>query len=1267
MKRQSQRGIALIITVIMLSVVTFMAVVFLAVSRREKASVTVTSDLSDARLAADAALARAQSEVVSRILAATNAGAFDMLVSTNLIDPLGFRSGVVDPLNVNYDRLRSGGLLNKQQRLNNMANLQYDARPPVCVRTNVALSVNDPRAWDFRYYLDLNRNGLFEDTGVTNAPFVSAANPANRFFVTGDPQWIGLLERPDRRHSETNRFLSRYAFLALPAGKSLDVNFIHNYAKRLRPDMSLEGFSRHQGVGSWELNLAGFLADLNTNVWNNAAFGGRYAYNASPAANSIGRSFFDANQILKYRYGTNYQATLLSAERYFGLAAAPNNSLSRDRINSYSDAPLATNEVDNTAAPWSGTDSTNSLFDAQELYNTGLPATTVARLLAVSKDTNSPASLYNRYTFYRMLSQLGVDSRATLSNNIFQTDHQTHLTNKFNLSYQPVVTDARARGIEWNPEVDYTPLRPGNATNFFYQVADRVLRASLTTNIVVNALGRPIVTNFMLGELPVRHNISITNIQVYHPPLKGAAFWTTNIEYSASLHRVLQTAANIYDATTSRSFVTPNGTNEMPTVFRPVFQRAPQGAIYITGFLEVTNAAPLRNDWLDLNFETQRQRIRTDGPTYVNVYGVPWIIGAKKGLPNFNEFSLETAVQVSRKVELRKIGQRTFLTNQMYVVGISNVFGIEAWNSYTQAFRRPVDIVVTNRFSFALSNVVGNTTNLLLSRRGVAASRIVMTNWLGTQSSESFVLPVQTNFVFLTNAAYLSRRAPFLFDPQITNSFESSLDAPRLRLYMTNRLQYWVVDRASSRVLDFVNLDAMNSFLDITQALVGDQSGGGGGFFRDQGTVSEGNLWLTNRLGFAANAPTLGLINQLAVAQGDVPVAADVWRSHPISLSPSQRQLEIDRFKKFLSGNTTNSTMQAPFTPTRKIYQRLSWQANDPLVHYTVGDLFDPYLSNPNSTNNYAIVRPASNPLPQSNLRLLNERYQPWGGNPQKQATGLAYSMAAKDPGVTGSDVWSFPTNKFPNVGWLGRVHRGTPWQTIYLKSHIDPVTGKALTDREWLLWSGSYGTHPTNDWKLVDLFTVAPNANAARGLLSVNQTNTAAWSAALSGVHVLSNSVVSPGPIGGQRFADRFIEPSSPQMKYIVDGINVMRNYFPNGLFEPMGNVLATPELTVRSPFLNLTSSAQFQRGLTDEAVERIPQQIMSLLKADEPRIVVYAFGQSLKPAERSLVTSGNFYNICTNYQITGEVVAKAVFRIEDAPLRPRVVVESYNILPPD
>ena len=128
--------------------------------------------------------------------------------------------------------------------------------------------------------------------------------------------------------------------------------------------------------------------------------------------------------------------------------------------------------------------------------------------------------------------------------------------------------------------------------------------------------------------------------------------------------------------------------------------------------------------------------------------------------------------------------------------------------------------------------------------------------------------------------------------------------------------------------------------------------------------------------------------------------------------------------------------------------------------------------------------------------------------------------MAVKDPFVTRSDDWDFPGNKYPNIGWLGRVHRGTPWQTVFLKStNTMQVVGgpKGFTQSllNWQLWSGNpitignpvltnmvssnlvvslVGTNinarlpdavftsPTNDWHILDLFTTAFNDNAGRG-----------------------------------------------------------------------------------------------------------------------------------------------------------------------------------------
>ncbi len=81
MNRFSQRGVALVITLIMLSLMTVLTVVFVALARRERASVTATQDLTDAELAAEAALNRAKADLVAQVIASTNLNGYDLTVS----------------------------------------------------------------------------------------------------------------------------------------------------------------------------------------------------------------------------------------------------------------------------------------------------------------------------------------------------------------------------------------------------------------------------------------------------------------------------------------------------------------------------------------------------------------------------------------------------------------------------------------------------------------------------------------------------------------------------------------------------------------------------------------------------------------------------------------------------------------------------------------------------------------------------------------------------------------------------------------------------------------------------------------------------------------------------------------------------------------------------------------------------------------------------------------------------------------------------------
>jgi hypothetical protein len=231
-------------------------------------------------------------------------------------------------------------------------------------------------------------------------------------------------------------------------------------------------------------------------------------------------------------------------------------------------------------------------------------------------------------------------------------------------------------------------------------------------------------------------------------------------------------------------------------------------------------------------------------------------------------------------------------------------------------------------------------------------------------------------------------------------------------------------------------------------------------------------------------------------------------------------------------------------------------------------------------------------------------------------------------------------------------------------------------------------------DRYILDLFTSAFNENATRGQMSVNQTNLAAWSAILSGAIILTNDVSetdfeSNGRFQPAHYGPLFIEPAgaygtSAPVARIVRAINDVRaTNSTRKVFSRMGEILAVPELTVNSPFLNTSTNAPrvLQNGLNDAAYERIPQQILGLLRGDSvPRFVIYSYGQALKPADRSIYTKGGaYFGICTNYQVTAEAATRAVVRIDGIPASPQpgasppafdnlhVVIENFNVLPPD
>lgn len=1340
----SERGVALIITLIFLAIITFMAVTFLVLSRHASEAVTTVTQQAISQQAAQSAVEQAEANIVATMTARGEGFDFGPVISQTYQSATGFTNNVaLNPANVSYFDT-AGNLLDYRSTayLQMLNNLLVKPRPPVVIATNA----NFPP--DFRFYLDLNQNGLFDPSEP-----ITVENQFKQFEpnAAGDPEWIGILEHPDQPHSRSNQFVARYAFFAQPIGNSLDLNFIHNQAKQIA--FNEDGFLRNQGVGSWEINLAGFLYGLNPFVWTygNGQAGINYVGldTNTPPVNpyfpSRGTAFEDAAEILQVRYNPFYGNLPSLLAVYPGIT----QTLAPTMIDYYAQGPLMGGENpsyllnQNINRSWSGNGNLNPYFTTQDpltLAPAALPAGNFPGHLAnatagITPGFQVPDGNFNRYTYYRMLSQMGMDSAP---------EPET----KLNLNYINVGGYAASNFVPWtgdsNGMIEF-PLGSGiqesAALVFFTNAANRLLGTQTNFIIPYPVTGGP----------GTRFANYMTNISTAYIPI-----YPTNY-YTPSVNRLLQLAANIYDAANPKT----NGGFDYPSVFRPIFGEDFSGVnvrgqkitnIFIRGYVLVTNADYLLPYVSMTNFPAMYTNaiarfVKTNGVFVniggegLNVYGIPWIIGAKKGLPNFNQISMESYTALTRKLQIVKpfVGsdRATWHTNVQYILSLSNTLMAEAWNSYIQSYPRGVDILGTDTFNMVITNEFGVITPTNFYNTNVSISFALPTipanTWAGTgvnissNIAGSFRVPLLSPVITLPGDIYSTNnpnpKGTFIYTPNpISAGFQTTTGypLPRFGLVMTNRFEMTMVDHATGRVIDHVQLEGMGGQRDLTGAgelEAGDDWGPGG-------------VWDTNRMTIGSSDPNMsmyGIENQISASQQPPPYTSPGWTTPVSAADWNQAVLQTmgfnsvsaaaSSFNAFFNNNTNVNSfqvMQVPFTPTRSVCVYYTWQANDPLVHYTIPDLTDLINSSNGIVTNWTFTN-----LIVGKLGQINQRYNPWGGSINGGNADYNNNLTLMDPLQTNSDAWQFPTNKLPGIGWLGRVHRGSPWQTVYMKSPpVDPNL--------WFKWTGNNlffpGTNfisdslissPINDWAIFDLFTTAPNDNATRGQLSVNQINYAAWAAMLDGVIVLTNSSTAG-------FQPIVIDPNSPngEVDTIYNSIQNARintNRYgglqnittPGGVFTRVGDILAAPALSITSPFLDIGDPVNPTQP-NDIAYEWLPQQIMSLLRVGQPRYVIYAYGQSLKPAQNSVVSGGQFYGTVTNYQITGEMETRTVVRFEPVtppnpkdlytPLNPtqnplmpqlfpnniqplapsfqaifpprpqvRAVIESYSVLPPE
>jgi hypothetical protein len=402
---------------------------------------------------------------------------------------------------------------------------------------------------------------------------------------------------------------------------------------------------------------------------------------------------------------------------------------------------------------------------------------------------------------------------------------------------------------------------------------------------------------------------------------------------------------------------------------------------------------------------------------------------------------------------------------------------------------------------------------------------------------------------------------------------------------------------ADDYILDFVLLVA-NRASDLHDELIANNP-----YARIAGGVpsSIAQVWSTNRA-FGLSGPTDGIAQQLNISLGNISTAYSDWRSLGLATvaTPTEKDALVNSFRTFcglvpLPGGSfsTNNllTMETPFNPAAKLSVAATWQANDPLVHHHAGDLSNSFYS----ANVLSYLKPSqpSTNLPPSTLGFLNFVYSPWGGNPAGtyELPG-SYDRSIHDPGVYSADDWDFPTNEPLSARWLGRVHRGTPWQTIYLKADVAPIS-------LWANQSSDLRAHPTNDWRLVELLASLLNTNDVRTLTSINITNAGELRNTFAGLRELSNNVTVPLLRGPVTYETNVIVADAPQLGTVLAGIDRERAARAGEYFRSVAEFLSVPELSSASAWLNLTGD-QPKWGVTDEGYESLPSQLLALVRAD-------------------------------------------------------------------
>jgi hypothetical protein len=1169
---KNNQGMVLIVALIMLAMVTFMVVAFLAFARVDRSSVAMSMRAMEVDLMGDSVQARVQA-IMYRVM-------------NGVTVPFANGAGVSQ----NVD----GNGTTREYTLGELTRLQTYARPPVYVDTN-----GDGVYDEFRYFLNLN-----QDINATGGAIYQPTTPEE----IGDPHWIGVLEDSNRPHGPDNRFVARYAYLVVPTDQQLDINRVHNKDKSIfdeRYKVYSEGYQRLQGNACWEMNLAGALAMIDSQRFNYEE------YKQMGNESSRGRAFEYAGGphfelpvyagLWNYRYPKNYFTRDRRNQREFidmlvflkepGLKDVPDevgNPTDYEYLHDYFKKPgqggrafydmlgsitthaavsPTTHLSPQTMKPILGMPPTeklliNKFFTDNDFYHPGNSPTFLGRInLTATKfevneavgtavaevilfDENhglttgqnvffnggsagvestlyhpgSPDSVPSRELYVEVLDS----KRVTLwdvpvrpgNPMVYPTDNHKVLFRAYQRNEGKIVYDAMGNYVpvrdlsafpeEFSLSISYDPL-----AKKFTQLASLMLQNAMVRTSP--GLGE----NFHIGSDPnlilfdnedAATYFGANNIQIY-PPSEN--------NFTPEVQRLLQVALNLAEVYSPDYAydITGDGVKDLklawPLVFRPIISHEAGDKVYIAGWRRVGIGMPI--NFSNAPWWTNRYNLPASVPS--NLPDAPisplgwlgelpdrtWVPADPTAVPptpsagvppvsgnGVNRFPLLIGVNKRTQVEL---GGQSKIWPSVNELSASVTMKVDHASGAPTAGLR-VRVELRDNLYALLYNVDGLNTGLKL--------RLLVKGTIsGTLNGRPFSQPLDCNqylsgesgkpgwpvFNLIVPMLPLSPNGVKLLTPGIppdrNKRFSWKVDNLRLKadiVILCADPNYPTLER-------IVDISRVNFSADLPpqwktwQANRKYKSG-------DQ-TEFERQRYYARRdhesFDFAGDfemewKPAIWNVNE-TFSQNEIIRCRDTDGQYRLYRCRRQHTTSQDPSGRFLPTLAAPNGQLLWAQYTGETYE-MSWQVNDPLVD---GMSRDYTLVHPLVPNN---VHPLQPPYilydgrTSNNLGYENYVYRPWNvadtRNLPTPNTNTNYSrpwadsydhISLKDPGIFSEQSWMFPhkdAGGIKTLGWLGLVHRGTPWQSVYLKSKpanrllirsIDAVSGVITADSVPFFW----------------------------------------------------------------------------------------------------------------------------------------------------------------------------------------------------------------------